>query len=223
MSANPATWTKADIAPTDTPLLTLKDMTISRGNKELFSGLNITLHAGQAVGLIGDSGIGKSSLGDAICGLITPSKGVMTWHTKPKRHQVLKLYQDPPSAFAQNITLGTLIDDVVKRHSLDKSQIAPLMQALQLHPDLLHRTSESVSGGELQRIAIMRALMMKPVLLFADEVTNRLDPITQKTTLDLLTHACRTQNCTLVMVSHDHDLTRHYCDTVVDLTDHKRG
>lgn len=221
MSANPATWTKADITPADTPLLTLKDVAISRGNKELFSGLNITLHTGQAVGLIGDSGIGKSSLGDAICGLITPSKGNMTWHTKPKRHQVLKLYQDPPSAFAQNITLGTLIDDVVKRHNLDKSQIAPLMEALQLHPDLLHRTSESVSGGELQRIAIMRALMMKPVLLFADEVTNRLDPITQKTTLDLLTHACRTQNCTLVMVSHDHDLTRYYCDTVVDLADYR--
>lgn len=221
MSANPATWIKADIAPTDTPLLSLYDVAISRGNKELFSGLNITLHAGQAVGLIGDSGIGKSSLGDAICGLITPSKGTMMWHTTPKRHQVLKLYQDPPSAFAQNITLGTLINDVVKRHKPDKSQIAPLMDALQLHPDLLNRTSQNVSGGELQRIAIMRALMIKPVLLFADEVTNRLDPITQKTTLDLLTKACRIQNCTLVMVSHDHDLTRHYCDTVVDLTDYR--
>ena len=95
------------------------------------------------------------------------------------------------------------------------------MDALQLHPDLLNRTSQNVSGGELQRIAIMRALMIKPVLLFADEVTNRLDPITQKTTLDLLTKACRIQNCTLVMVSHDHDLTRHYCDTVVDLTDYR--
>ncbi|MDO4896527.1 MAG: ATP-binding cassette domain-containing protein [Moraxella sp.] len=221
MSANPATWTKADITPADKPLLTLKDVAISRGNKELFSGLNITLHKGQAVGLIGDSGIGKSSLGDAICGLITPSKGVMTWHSKPARHQVLKLYQDPPSAFAQNIKLGTLINDVIKRHNLDNAQITPLMEALQLCPDLLNRTSDSVSGGELQRIAIMRALMIKPVLLFADEVTNRLDPITQKTTLDLLTHACRTQNCTLVMVSHDHDLTQHYCDTVVDLAEYR--
>lgn len=221
MSANPATWAKVDITPTDKPLLTLQDVAISRGNKELFSGLNITLYIGQAVGLIGDSGIGKSSLGDALCGLITPSKGIMTWHTKPKRHQILKLYQDPPSAFAQNITLGTLIDDVVKRHKLDKSQITPLMDALHLHSDLLHRTSESVSGGELQRIAIMRALMMEPVLLFADEVTNRLDPITQKTTLDLLTHACRTQNCTLVIVSHDHDLTRYYCDTIVDLAKYR--
>lgn len=217
MNANPATWTKGEKLATDKPLLTLENVTISRGKKELFSGLDLTLYEGEAVGLIGDSGIGKSSLGDALCGLITPSLGKLTWHKRPARHQVLKLYQDPPSAFAQNIKLGTLIDDVIKRHRLDKMQIAPLMQALGLHPDLLGRTSDNVSGGELQRIAIMRALMMKPVLLFADEVTNRLDPITQKTTLDLLTDACRSQNCTLVMVSHDHELTKYYCDKVVDL------
>lgn len=221
MNANPTTWVKNKTPTRDKPLLTLNDVAVSRGNRELFFGLSLTLHEGQAVGLIGDSGIGKSSLGDMICGLITPSKGSMTWHTKPARHQVLKLYQDPPSAFAQNITLGTLIDDVVKRHRLDKNEIAPLMDALGLHPDLLTRTSDSVSGGELQRIAIMRALMMKPMLLFADEVTNRLDPITQKSTLDLLTHACQRQNCTLIMVSHDHDLTRYYCDMVVDLGEYR--
>lgn len=223
IGANPATWVKGDKSTFDKPLLTLNDVAISRGNKELFSGLTLDLHEGQAVGLIGDSGIGKSSLGDALCGLIKPSKGAIHWHKTPARHQVLKLYQDPPSAFASSVKLGTLIDDVIKRHRLDKSQIAPLMEALRLHPDLLTRTSDNVSGGELQRIAIMRALLMKPVLLFADEVTNRLDPITQKTTLDLLTQACQSQNCTLIMVSHDHDLTKYYCDVVVDLTDYKKA
>lgn len=221
INANPASWQKTTTTPSDTPLLTLDNLAISRGKKQLFSGLNLTLNQGQTVGLIGDSGIGKSSLGDVICGIIQPSSGSLQWHKQPARHQVLKLYQDPPSAFAQKITLGTLIDDVIKRHRLDKAQIAPLMEALQLHPELLNRSSDSVSGGELQRIAIMRALLMKPVLLFADEVTNRLDPITQKTTLDLLTNACRQQNCTLIIVSHDHDLTRHYCDTVIDLTEYR--
>ena len=223
INANPATWIKHDKTTTSQPLLTLDDVAISRGGKELFCELTLSLHEGQTVGLIGDSGIGKSSLGDALCGLIQPSKGKILWHKHPARHQVLKLYQDPPSAFAQNISLGTLIDDVIKRHKLDKQQMYPLMDALALHPDLLDRTSDSVSGGELQRIAIMRALLMKPVLLFADEVTNRLDPITQKTTLDLLTTACQKQNCTLIMVSHDHDLTRHYCDVVVDLTAFRRA
>lgn len=221
INANPASWQKSANAQVGTPLLTLDNVAITRGKKQLFSRLNLTLGQGQTVGLIGDSGIGKSSLGDAICGIIKPSSGSLHWHKQPARHQVLKLYQDPPSAFAQKITLGTLINDVIKRHHLDRSQVAPLMDALQLHPNLLGRTSDSVSGGELQRIAILRALLIKPVLLFADEVTNRLDPITQKTTLDLLTNACRQQNCTLIMVSHDHDLTRYYCDTVVDLADYR--
>ncbi|WP_066802528.1 ABC transporter ATP-binding protein [Moraxella oblonga] len=221
--ANPATWVKGNARTFDKALLRLDDVAISRGNKELFSGLTLDLYEGQAVGLIGDSGIGKSSLGDALCGLLAPSKGGIHWYKTPARHQVLKLYQDPPSAFASSVKLGTLIDDIIKRHRLDKSQIAPLMEALQLSPELLNRTSEHVSGGELQRIAIMRALLMKPALLFADEVTNRLDPITQKTTLDLLTQACQSQNCTLIMVSHDHDLTRYYCDVVVDLTEYKKA
>lgn len=221
MNANPATWIKDKKQATDNPLVTLDDVAITRGNKELFGGLNLTLYEGQAVGLIGDSGIGKSSLGDALCGLITPSKGAIRWHKQPARHQVLKLYQDPPSAFAPNVKLGTLIDDVIKRHRLDGSRIPSLLSALQLSPELLSRTSDNVSGGELQRIAIVRALLLKPVLLFADEVTNRLDPITQKTTLDLLTDACRQENCTLIMVSHDHELTKYYCDTVVDLAKYR--
>lgn len=221
MSASPRHWQPLPKAPKDTPLLTLKDITITRGKKVLFGGLNLTLHEGQAVGLIGDSGIGKSSLGDALCGLIAPSQGTMIWHKTPKPHQILKLYQDPPAVFAQSVTLGTLINDVIKRHRLDGSRVAPLLDALQLSPKLLTRTADNVSGGELQRIAIMRALLLKPVLLFADEVTNRLDPITQKTTLDLLTQACHSQNCTLIMVSHDHELTKYYCDMVVDLTDYR--
>lgn len=218
INAHPARWTKSTTPNCHAPLLTLDDVAISRGKRTLIDGLNLTLYEGQVVGLIGDSGIGKSSLGDALCGLIQPSKGTIHWHKPPARHQVLKLYQDPPSAFAPNVKLGTLIDDVIKRHRLDGSRVAPLLDALQLSADLLTRTSDSVSGGELQRIAIMRALLLKPVLLFADEVTNRLDPITQKTTLDLLTDVCRQENCTLIMVSHDHELTKHYCDVVVDLT-----
>lgn len=223
MNANPATWVKGETPKFDTPLLSLRDVAVSRGKKELFSGLTIDLYEGQTIGLIGDSGIGKSSLGDVLCKLIKPTKGHLHWHKNIAPHHLLKLYQDPPSAFATSVKLGTLINDVIKSHRLDKSQIAPLMEALQLSPELLNRTSEHVSGGELQRIAIMRALLMKPALLFADEVTNRLDPITQKTTLDLLTQACQHQNCTLIMVSHDHDLTRHYCDVVVDLTEYKNA
>lgn len=202
------------------PLVSLKNIAISRDGRRLFSHLNLDILHGDIVGISGASGIGKSSLGDALCGLIEPSEGQITWHAPPARHQLLKLYQDPPSAFVTHLSLQTLLDDVITRHHLDRDAVPPLLDALQLSPTLLERRADGVSGGELQRFAILRALLLKPVLLFADECTSRLDPITQERTMDLLIEQCQKNHCTLVMVSHDTELTRHYSRTTVDLTDY---
>ncbi|MFC0821204.1 ABC transporter ATP-binding protein [Moraxella marmotae] len=203
-----------------TPLLTAENLGISRGKTTLFSGLNFTLHLQDIIGITGASGIGKSSLGDVLCGLLPPSTGRLHWHQTLKRHQLLKLYQDPSSAFATHISLQTLLDDVVKRHRLNTDKIPKLLDALRLEPELLHRSASHVSGGELQRFAILRALLLEPVVLFADEATSRLDPITQEITMDLLVEQCQTNRCALVIVSHDLDLVRHYSRQTIDLTDY---
>ena len=198
-------------------MLTAENLALARGKRRLFEQVNFRLQRGEVLGLIGDSGIGKSSLGDALCGLLQPKSGRISWHFQPKRHQVLKLYQDPPAAFAPKVKLQTLLDDVINKHRLDRNKIPYLLEQLKLEPGLLQRSAENVSGGELQRVAILRALLFEPVLLFADEVTSRLDPITQQETLNLLTEQCRLHNCTLVLVSHDHHLINHYCHQVLDL------
>ncbi len=222
INASPKRWQSlVPKAPSDKPLVSLQNLGVAQGGRLLFDGLNLTIHQGQTIGLIGDSGIGKSSLGDCLCRLIPPARGQLVWHQFVKRHEVLKLYQDPPSAFSPYVSLGTLLDDVLKRHRLQTERIRPLMGAVGLDMALLSRNCEQVSGGELQRFAIVRALLLNPVLLFADEVSSRLDPITQKTTLDLLTDMCQKQQTALIIVSHDHALSRHYCDTVVDLTDYR--
>lgn len=83
------------------------------------------------LGIVGPSGIGKSTLADVLCGLLKPQSGKVQWHEKwHKSHQVLKLYQDPPEAFAPNVTLQTLLDDVINKHKLDRSQIPSLLQQL---------------------------------------------------------------------------------------------
>ena len=199
-------------------LLSVKRLSVARENRILFRDVNFSLSRGEILGLVGESGIGKSSLGDVLCGLLAPKCGQIFWHFSPKRHQVLKLYQDPPAAFAPKIRLQTLLDDVIQKHQLDRKRIPRLLKQLKLTPDILQRTAESVSGGELQRIAILRALLFDPVLLFADEATSRLDPITQKETLDLLVEQCRLTQCALILVSHDQDLIEHYCQQILDLT-----
>lgn len=222
IASAPANWKKYTKAEYQgKTLLNVTDLSIARGNRELFHGLNFDLKVGEVLGLVGDSGIGKSSLGDALCGLLKPTTGKIHWQQPPKREQVLKLYQDPPSAFASHVSLQTLLNDVIDKHKLDKSRVPKLLEALKLNPDLLNRSALNVSGGELQRIAILRALLFNPVLLFADEVTNRLDPITQQQTMDLLIEQCKACDCTLVIVSHDKYLVDYYANNTIDLTDYQ--
>lgn len=110
-----------------------------------------------------------------------------------------------------------LLNDVIKKHGLDGTRVPELLAQLKLTDSLLDRNALNVSGGELQRVSILRALLFDPVLLIADEVTSRLDPITQKETLDLLTEQCRAIDCALVMICHDKYVIDHYCHQVVDL------
>ncbi|GAA0307804.1 ABC transporter ATP-binding protein [Psychrobacter aestuarii] len=218
MAAAPHRWQAQDKTRTEaSPLLEVRDLTLARGKRVLFNQLNLTLRPSEVLGVVGGSGIGKSSFGDALCGLLIPASGSIDWQQRPKAHQVLKLYQDPPAAFAPHVPLQTLLDDVIRKHNLDASRVPSLLAALKLDKAILSRNALNVSGGELQRVAILRALLFEPVLLFADEVTSRLDPITQKETLDLLIAQCQAQHCTLVLVSHDHDVLRHYCHQLIDL------
>ncbi|MDH2997363.1 ABC transporter ATP-binding protein [Pasteurellaceae bacterium LFhippo2] len=221
IGADPQHWLPLDNLqknPNVEPLVSVKNLTVARGKRELFSQLSFDLNKGEILGIVGRSGIGKSTLADVLCGLLKPKSGEVKWHsTTHKKHQVLKLYQDPPEAFAPNATLQTLLDDVIDYHKLDRSQIPALLEQLSLSPEILQRTAENVSGGELQRVAILRALLLEPVLLFADEVTSRLDPITQQETIKLLVEQCRSRNCGLIIVSHDHHLIEKSCDKVIDL------
>lgn len=226
IAADPKRWKNRcdlqknrDFSPPQS-LLSLNNLAVARGKRTLFQGVNLELAKGEVLGVVGRSGIGKSSLADVLCGLLKPKAGEVAWHSNEhKKHQILKLYQDPPEAFAPNVSLQTLLDDVINKHHLDRTKIPSLLEALALNPEILNRTAENVSGGELQRVAILRALLLEPVLLFADEVTSRLDPITQKETIQLLIEQCRARGCALILVSHDPDLIAKSCDKVLNLED----
>lgn len=221
IAAEPSAW--PEIAPTSRrsaaeDVLVVDQLAIARGNRTLFNGVSFSIKKGAVVGIVGDSGCGKSSLGDALLNLLPISAGSITrlnHDTKP--HQWLKLYQDPPSAFSSSVSLGQLLDDLVVLHDIDKSRVAPLLDRLKLPNGILERNCLSVSGGELQRFAILRALLLDPVFLFADEPTSRLDPITAKEVTTLLVELASEANCAVLLVSHDAALIRKTCHKTICL------
>ncbi|TWI52620.1 peptide/nickel transport system ATP-binding protein [Pseudomonas duriflava] len=189
----------------------------TRGGKTLFKELDLVINQGEIVGITGDSGCGKSSLGDILLGLLPADKGRVVRAPGVAPYKYLKLYQDPLAAFASAASLKQLFDDVIRLHGLDARKVPPLLEQLRLSPALLDRAVHEVSGGELQRLAIARALLLEPVFLFADEPVSRLDPITAREVALLLTQVATEHNCAVLLVSHDPYLVEKTCDRTLAL------
>ncbi|HBF28249.1 ATP-binding cassette domain-containing protein [Rhizobium sp.] len=197
------------------PVLVASGLGKTRGGKPLFSHIDLSVQPGEIVGVTGPSGSGKSSLGDILLGLLAPDAGRVSRAEGVSRHRYQKIYQDPPSAFPPRATIRRTLVDLVALHGLKASAILPLMHRLRLNPSLLDRRPGEVSGGELQRFALLRVLLLDPVFLFADEPTSRLDPITQQETIALLVELAREKGCALLIVSHDTALIEKTCDRTI--------
>jgi len=217
--ADPHHWQKLPLPALKQaePILSAQELSIHRGGRQLFSNLNIKIHPGEIVGIFGASGCGKSTLGDILLGLTTPDKGKVTRDQTIAPVRFQKLYQDPPSAFAGHTSLNKLLNDLVKRHHLNANRIAPLMQRMQLSEQLLNRRANEISGGELQRLALLRLLLLDPIFLFADEPTSRLDLITQSEITQLLVQIARNTGMGLLLVSHDRTLLEKSTDQLIEL------
>ena len=146
------------------------------GDQPLFTGLDLALAQGERMAIMAPSGAGKSTLGNVLLGSATPPArgGAAPGRDSPCRWQ--KLYQDPVQAFASRVRLATQFDDVLRLHRLPRHRLVDYLARLGLDERLLTRLPNQVSGGELQRLSLIRALLLRPVLLFADEPTSRLDP-----------------------------------------------
>ncbi|WP_127560466.1 ABC transporter ATP-binding protein [Saccharospirillum alexandrii] len=220
LAAEPRNWpdtTAPAFKAEKDQVLSADNLGLQRGGKTLFNDLSFSLHAGEIIGVTGPSGVGKSSLGDVLLGNLKPNAGSVQYANPFTRHRRLKLYQDPPAAFAPGVPLQRLLDELMRLHRIDPSRVPPLLERLGLMPSLLHRPAESVSGGELQRIALLRILLLDPVLLFADEPTSRLDLITSQRIMTLLVEVARETECGLVIVSHDPELVEKLCDKTIKL------
>lgn len=157
-----------------------------------------------------------------LLGLIAPDQGTVARRASTSPWKFQKLYQDPVASFAPRATLRRLLQDLVRLHGRDWSAVERLQRRMRLGADLLDRRPDQVSGGELQRFALVRVLLLDPVLVFADEPTSRLDPITQQETLELLVESTAERGCALLLVTHDHVIAEKLCSRVVSLKERVR-
>ncbi len=187
------------------------------GGRPVLRGADIAVRRGEVVAVLGPSGCGKTTLGDLLLGLVRPDAGEARRMPGFAPWRFQKLYQDPPGAFAPRLTMRQGLADLARRHGLERAALdAPLAQ-LRLAPALLDRRPAELSGGELQRFALLRALALDPVFLFADEPTSRLDPVTQQDVAMLLRACAAERGLGVLLVTHDAALARKLADRALEL------
>ena len=218
LAADPACWAQPAAtvstasAPASSVLVELSEVAKSFGEQPLFSGISARLHAGEIVAVSGPSGVGKTTFGNIVLGLLRPDAGQVTRAAGLARTAFQKIYQDPAAAFAPTVTLRQSLRDLVRLHGLDWQPLEDLLARMRLCPSLLERLPRQVSGGELQRIALARVLLMRPALIFADEPTSRLDPLTQQEVIALLVEQAREAGSAVLLVTHDAQIVRCVAD-----------
>ena len=200
-------------------------------NKAL-DGINLTVRQGEIVGLVGESGCGKTTLGRAILQLLPASSGNIILHgitltalSKSAMQAVRKdlqiVFQDPYGSLNPRLTIGAAIEEPIKVHGILKNQQQrkdkglELLDKVQLKPEHFNRYPHEFSGGQRQRICIARALALNPSFLIFDESVSALDVSVQAQVLNLLNDLRKEFGFTAIFISHDLSVVRFISDRIV--------
>ncbi|MCC8157874.1 MAG: dipeptide/oligopeptide/nickel ABC transporter ATP-binding protein [Phascolarctobacterium sp.] len=192
---------------------------------DVLQNCSLTIQAGEALGLMGPSGCGKSTLARILLRLLPADSGRIIFRSqelttlsqaqlKPFRQQVQFISQRPESFFDPLLKLGASLREPLQIFGLPDNSgiIESALSTVKLSPALLDRYPHQVSGGEVQRLSIARALLLKPQLLILDEPTSMLDISVQAQILHLLKSIRQQQQMAFLFISHDHDVIRYMCD-----------
>ncbi|WP_328530452.1 ATP-binding cassette domain-containing protein [Nocardioides sp. NBC_00368] len=221
LAAEPVHWRHPWMrtgAPDDGDVLVRAEaISKSYAHTAVFDGVDLEVHAGERVAITGPSGAGKTTLGNALLGLTRVDSGSVTYGQGMGRGRMQKLYQDPALSFPQRVSLEKAMGDVMRRHGIEAPQVEAMLERLGLPYEILRRRPGQVSGGELQRIAVVRAMLPRPSLVFADEATSRLDLVTQEQTVDALMSEVSESGAALLLVTHDTDLSAALADREIAL------
>lgn len=203
-----------------------------RRQKPILHDVSLKIHAGNTVGIVGNSGEGKTTLGKIMAGVISPTHGEVLFHgesitsMKPERYTVFRrsvqmMFQDAESVLNPRKTIETLFYEVTRLLHIPKADqektISTVLSLVGLPPETMDRYSHQLSGGQNQRVALARILLLDPEVIILDEPTSTLDISVQAQILHLLKNIQRQKNLGYVLISHDRDIVTFMCDKIMTL------
>ncbi|MCI8733386.1 MAG: dipeptide ABC transporter ATP-binding protein [Clostridia bacterium] len=193
-------------------------------------GVSFNLKQGKTIGIVGESGCGKTTLGRTILRLYTPTAGEIIFdgkHIEKLKGEALRkmrphfqmIFQDPYSSLSPRMTVGEIVGEAVKTHKIVpksdyKDYIVDIMQKCGLQPHYFERYPHEFSGGQRQRICIAKALALKPKLVICDEPVSALDVSIQAQVINLFKDLQTAENLAYIFISHDLSVVEHISDEV---------
>lgn len=194
-------------------------------------GINISVKEGEAVGIVGESGCGKSTTARGILRLVEPYDGSVYFKGKDLlklqkkeireiRKNMQMIFQDPYASLNSRRTIGSIIGEPFSVHKIASGQdkinrVVDLMKEVGLRPEYINRFPHEFSGGQRQRIGIARALALRPKLIICDEPVSALDVSIQAQILNLLQELQEKYKLTYLFISHDLAVVKHICNKIV--------
>ena len=236
--------TATELDPNAKPVISVQDLKMyfpvrssgvvrrTIGHVQAVDGISFQVPQGGSLGLVGESGCGKSTTGRLITRLYTPTGGSMKFgdaeddiakmsnrQLKPLRRNVQMIFQDPYTSLNPRHTVGSIVGAPLAVHKVvPKNKILPrvqeLLEVVGLNPEHYNRYPNEFSGGQRQRIGIARALTLNPKLLVADEPVSALDVSIQAQVINLLQDLQREFDIAFLFIAHDLAVVRHFCPEV---------
>lgn len=212
-------------------MLEINNCCKSFGNQTVLQDVSMTIPDGSIIGVSGASGIGKSTLAKILCGVTAPDAGAVFLDGKLLVSQkeaydrkcglaIQMVYQQPYATLDPLQKIGAGLRELISYYRLAENRraaeklIADILAQMQLSTKILAHLPRQISGGEAQRVALARCLLLSPKLLILDEATSMLDVSTQANLLALVKAQMVPGGGSVLFISHDRALTDFYCDTV---------